>query len=72
MDDLQREILRSLLRNMERTPPQHRMEVVEVALNTRLGLYRQENDPEGARVYEQLQPIVKNAKSVEELEALVR
>lgn len=41
-----------------------------MALETRLGLYQQENDPEGAQVYKDLKPLVK-AKSVEELEKMV-
>jgi hypothetical protein len=71
MDDLQRETLRSLLKTTERTPPQHQQEQIEMAVKANIGLYRQENDPEGARVYEQLLPLVLKA-SRQELDALVR
>ncbi len=71
MDNLQRETLQSLLKITEKTPQQHRLEEIEVALNTRLQLYQQEDDRSGARVYQKLKPLVEKAQSVEELESLL-
>jgi hypothetical protein len=54
-----------------KTPPQHQLEEIEAGVRTRLGLYQQEEDAEGARVYEKLLPVVLKAKSAKDLEALV-
>lgn len=71
MDNPQRETLRSLLKTTEKIPPQHRLEAIEVSVNTQLGLYRQEKDRSGAKIYEGLKPLVSQAKSVKDLEKLL-
>jgi hypothetical protein len=71
MDDQQRATLQSLLRSTEKVPPQHRLEAIEVSVNTHLGLYRQERDQSGARIYEGLKSLVEHATSVADLEKLV-
>lgn len=71
MENLQRETLQSLLRITAKTPPQHQQEEIEMAVKTRLGLYNQEDDPEGAKVYKELLPLVQR-HSRKELEQLAR
>ena len=71
MDDEQRAILKSHLKTTEKVPPQHRLEAVEMGLATHLGLYQQEGNSEGASLYRPLVELVRKAKNVAELEALI-
>ncbi len=69
MTDLQLKTLQSLLRITKKAPPQHRLEEIQVALETRLQLYLQEGDKAGAKVYQELKKMMQD-KTVAELEKL--
>jgi len=68
LNSLQKSILRSLLRVDKKLDDSIQLEEVQVALFTRLGLYLQEGDKDGAEVYLSLQSIVNSAKSISEIE----
>ena len=72
MTDLQLKTLQSLLRITQKTPPQHRLEEMKVALETRLQLYLQEKDKAGAKVYQELKQMMQKVKTVEGLEKLAK
>ena len=69
MTDLQLKTLQSLLRITQKTPPQHRLEEIKVALQTRLQLYLQEQDKAGAKVYQELKKMMQN-KTVAQIEKM--
>ena len=71
MDDQLREILQSLLRITKGTPPQHRMEELEMSARTHLGLYEQENNHLGATIYRDALKQILEAESAEALEIIV-
>ena len=69
MTDLQLKTLQSLLRITQKTPPQHRLEEIKVALQTRLQLYLQEEDKAGAKVYQELKKLIET-KTLAQLEKM--
>jgi hypothetical protein len=75
MDVLQRKTLQSHLKIMEETPaqaqPHEQMDMVRQAVNTHLVLYEQEKDKEGAAIYAPLVDALNNAKTLQEVKALV-
>ena len=66
-----REILRHHLATTEAVPAEYRLEAVEMGLATHLGLYQQEGNSEGASLYRPLVELVRKAKNVADLEALI-
>ena len=63
--------LQSLLRTTgSRGTPAEKLERLQVAVQTHLGLYQQEGDVEGAKIYESLWQLVGQAKSLEAVERL--
>jgi hypothetical protein len=63
--------LQSLLRVSEaRSPRDEPLEVLQMTVKTRLGLYQQENDEEGVAIYKPLLRLVQAAKSWEEVSQL--
>ncbi len=75
MTNLQLKTLQSLLRITQKTPPQHRLEEIKAALETRLQLYLQEQDKAGAKVYQELKQMMQKMRpssAVEELETLAK
>jgi phage terminase large subunit-like protein len=60
MTNLQLKTLQSLLRITNKAPPQHRLEEIQMALETRLQLYLQEQDKAGAKVYQELKKMMQN------------
>ena len=71
MTRVQRSILQSLLKTTERTPPEHRLEELQVAAAVHLGLYKQERNQEMVNVWSPLAAALKKAKTVEEVEAMM-
>jgi hypothetical protein len=64
-------ILQSLLRTTgSRGTPAEKLERLQVAVQTHLGLYQQEGDVEGAKIYGPLWQLVGQAKSLEAVERL--
>ena len=72
MDEAQQKILLNLLRTTSRVPPQHQMEALQVATRTQYGLYQQEGDQQGMRLYAPLVELTQQAESPEQLEALLQ
>lgn len=69
MANHQLKMLQSLLRITRGSLPQHRLEEIQVALETHLQLYLQEKDKEGAKVFQELKKMIHN-KTVAEIEKL--
>jgi hypothetical protein len=72
MDSQQRKTLQSHLASLRGTPPQHQMEELQQSLKVNLVLYEQEQNEEGAAIYRPLVALANEAKSVAEIEALMR
>ena len=73
MDSQQRKTLQSHLASLRGTPPpQHQMEALQQSLKVNLVLYEQEQNEEGAAIYRPLVALANEAKSVAEIEALMR
>lgn len=72
MNEVQREILQSLLKMTKKTPPEHRMEEIEMGLKAHRNLYHQEGDREGEAIYQEALDILATVKTPEELEARVQ
>jgi len=72
MTSHQLKTLQSLLRITKKSPPQHRLEEIQVALETRLQLYIQEQDKAGSKVYQELKQTIQKAKTVEGIEKLAK
>ena len=65
------ETLQSLLKMTgSKGPPAERLEELEQAARTRMGLYHQEGDEEGVEIYKPLLKLIQTARSVKELEQL--
>lgn len=65
------ETLQSLLRMTgSKGPPAERLEELEQAARTRMGLYQQDGDEEGMEIYKPLLKLIQTARSVKELEQL--
>ena len=67
MDNQQLKTLQNLLRTTEASPPQHRMEEMEMAAATNWGLYQQEGDKEGMAIYAPLLQLIRSSESVDQL-----
>ena len=65
------EVLRHHWTTTEGVPAQHRLEAIEMGLATHLGLYQQEGNSEGAALYQPLVELVRRAKSLEDLQAVL-
>jgi hypothetical protein len=72
MDYQQQKTLESHLMSTRGIPPQHRLEALQQGFKVNLGLYEQEKDSEGASIYRPLVALANKAKSVAELEELLR
>jgi hypothetical protein len=72
MTSHQLKTLQSLLRITKKSPPPHRLEEIQVALETRLQLYIQEQDKSGSKVYQELKQTIQKTKTVEGIEKLAK
>ena len=72
LDEHQRMSLQHYLKSVAKDPPEHQQEALQMAFKVHHGLYTQEKDAEGAAIYKPLLDAAMKAKSVEELEALLR
>ena len=61
----------SAFKRISKDPIQHRVECLNVAINTHIGLYEQEKDFDGMNVYVSIKYLVKNCVEWNEVEQVL-